>query len=259
MAESPAAPHKPDVWVVTATYNERQNLPQLLGELLELSARPTICIVDDNSPDGTRELADQYQRRYPDRIRVIHRQSKLGYASAHRQGMRLAVDSGSMIIITMDADLSHDPAIIPPMLEELAEADVVVGSRYVAGGRTENWSAFRVLLSRVGGAIARLLAGLPQADPTSGFRAYRRQILQRANPWSTTATGYGFLVDLLFRCQRLGARISEIPIVYHDRQAGKSKLSRKIILESALLCFRLLLQRLAKPVETYADNDLEVD
>jgi dolichol-phosphate mannosyltransferase len=250
---SEVGPLAGSVWVVVATYNESENLPTLLEGLWATGEALNVCIVDDGSPDGTGEVADEWAARWPGRVAVIHRAGKLGYASAHREGMRLALERGAAVVVTMDADLSHEPERIPAMLAALREADVVVGSRYVVGGRTENWSGFRMLLSRVGGGVVtRALTGLRQADCTSGYRAYRPEMLQRANPWSTAAEGYGFLVELLFRCQRLGARVVEVPIVFADRRAGRSKLSRVIILESALLCFRLCLQRLRKAPRSYA-------
>jgi glycosyltransferase involved in cell wall biosynthesis len=242
-----------ETWVVTATFNERENLPTLLEGLLAVQPPLRVCVVDDGSPDGTGEVADQWAQRHPERVLVIHRAGKLGYASAHREGMRAVLDRRANIVVTMDADLSHQPERIAPMLAALRDADVVVGSRYVPGGRTENWSAFRIFLSRFGGGVVtRWLTGLRQADCTSGFRAYRREILERANPWSTRAEGYGFLVELLFRCQRLGARIVEVPIVFVDRRAGRSKLSKRIIVESALLCFRLFGERWGRAPDTYA-------
>jgi dolichol-phosphate mannosyltransferase len=225
----------------------------LLEGLMALALPVNVCVVDDGSPDGTGAIADDWAQRYPGRIVVVHRAGKLGYASAHRDGMRAVLDRGATSVVTMDADLSHDPQAIPGMLEALGAADVVIGSRYVRGGRTINWTWDRVLLSRVGGGmVTRLLTGLRQADCTSGFRGYRGEMLLRADPWGTSVDGYGFLVEMLFRCQRLGARIAETPITFADRRAGKSKLSRRIVLESAILCFRLLPQRFGRAPSTYA-------
>ena len=245
------------VWLVTATYNEAGNLPELLRRIDGLPDPPGVCIVDDGSPDGTGRIADDWAAGREHAL-VIHRAGKLGYASAHREGMRAVLDRGADVVVTLDADLSHEPERIPVMLDALGQADVVVGSRYVAGGETRNWSVLRVLLSRVGGGVVtRALTGLRQADPTSGFRAYRAEMLLRADPWSTGAEGYGFLVETLFRCSRLKARIAEIPIVFFDRRAGVSKLSRRIILESALLCLRLLFQRFSPAPASYAGSQQE--
>lgn len=238
------------VWVVVATYNEAENLPVLMERLAALPDPPGLCIVDDASPDGTGRLADEGAAACPRRVAVLHRAGKLGYASAHRDGMRAVLERGANVIVTMDGDLSHEPETLPAMLTALETADVVIGSRYVPGGRTVNWSPWRVLLSRVGGSfVTRLFTGLRQADCTSGFRAYRREALLAADPWATRADGYGFLVELLFRCRRQGLRIAEVPITFHDRRAGRSKLSRRIIFESALLCLRLAGQRLTSPAK----------
>ncbi len=240
------------VWLVTATYNEADNLPELLRRIDALSEPPGVCIVDDGSPDGTGEIADRWAAAR-EKALVIHRPGKLGYASAHREGMRAVLDRGADVVVTLDADLSHEPERIPTMVNALEKADVVVGSRYTAGGATRNWSLARIVLSRLGGGVVtRLLTGLRQADCTSGFRAYRADVLERADPWSTGADGYGFLVELLFRCQRIGARIVEVPIVFVDRRAGASKLSKRIIFESMMLCFRLLGERFTKAPASYA-------
>ena len=253
---SPASAKTTSAWVVTATYNECENLPALLEGLMALPVALGVCIVDDGSPDGTGDIAEEWARGRAGRAVVIHRPGKMGYASAHRDGMRAALKAGAEQIVTMDADLSHDPRTIPVLLAALAEADVAIGSRYVPGGRTENWSGFRMFLSRFGGGVVtRFLTGLRQADCTSGFRAYRSVTLLGANPWSTRTEGYGFLVELLFRCQRLGSRIVEVPITFADRRAGHSKLSKRIILESALLCFRLSVQRLRRAPRSYAGQE----
>jgi dolichol-phosphate mannosyltransferase len=227
----PQAP--PQVWAVTATYNERGNLPELSKGILQLDVPVTLLIVDDNSPDGTGELADQLAQEHPGRFEVLHRPGKMGYGSAHRLGIQHALDGGAEIVVTMDADLSHDPSVIPDLLEPLADHDVAVGSRYVEGGGTANWGLERKVLSRGAGMLVRLASGLRQRDPTSGFRAYRAPILEAATFQEATQEGYAFLVEMLFRCHRAGARIAEVPITFADRRAGKSKLSKKIILESA--------------------------
>ncbi len=233
------------VYVVTATYNEADNLPTLVHRLFELRLPLHLIVVDDASPDGTGELAEQLAARYPGKVTVVHRPGKLGYASAHRRALSMALNHGAATVITMDADLSHDPGRIPALMQALEHCDVVVGSRYVPGGRIEGWGWFRHFLSRVGGRfVTRLLTGLRAGDCTSGFRAYRAPLLRKVRFDQTQSEGYGFLVEMLFRCQRAGARICEVPIVFVDRRAGRSKLSKRIILESALLCFKLLGQRL---------------
>ncbi len=234
-----------ETYVVTATYNEAENLPLLVEGVLGLGLPLCLVLVDDASPDGTGELADRLACDHPGRLTVIHREAKLGYASAQRIGMAAALEAGAEIVVTMDADLSHNPQRIPAMVAMLQDNDGVIGSLYVVGGGGDGWGWFRRLLSKFGGSIVtRLLSGLQANDCTSGFRAYRAEALHRADFARTEAEGYGFLVELLFRCQRAGARITEVPIIFTDRRAGQSKLSPRIIVESALLCFRLLWQRL---------------
>ncbi len=227
------------VAVTIATYNEAENLPSLLDGLCSLDPAPGVIVVDDRSPDGTGDMADERARGLPGHMAVIHRQGRSGYASAVRRGLAYGHSLGIPVLMTMDADHSHDPAVIPAMLAALEEADVVIGSRYVAGGGVRNWPPHRILLSRLGGAFARLVTGMPVRDPTGGFRAYRREVLDRISLWSTRAEGYGFLMETIFRCWIVGARIAEVPIVFHDRTRGHSKLSRSIILEAFLLALRL--------------------
>jgi len=227
------------VWAVTATYNEAGNLPDLAAGLLALPTPVSLVIVDDNSPDGTGDLADRLAAEHPGRFFALHRAAKLGYASAHLLGIRHALDHGAQVVVTMDADLSHDPARIPEMLAALAHADVVVGSRYVPGGGTRNWGAGRRLLSRTAGMLVRLASGLRVADATGGFRAYRAPVLTAARFEQVRQEGYAFLSEMLFRCMRSGARIVEVPITFVDRRYGRSKLSKRIILEAALSLFSL--------------------
>lgn len=240
------------VWAITATYNEAENLPELAEKIRALGceeggpleAPPKLLIVDDNSPDGTGELADRMAAEEPDRFGALHRPAKMGYASAHQLGIGYALDHGARTIITMDADLSHDPARIPAMLDRLEEVDVVVGSRYVPGGGTVNWGTDRKLLSRTAGVLIQLASGLKVADPTGGFRAYRAPILEAARFRQIAQQGYSFGPELLFRCLRAGGTVAEVPITFADRRFGASKLSRRIIVESLGHLFTLAWRRL---------------
>jgi glycosyltransferase involved in cell wall biosynthesis len=235
------------VWAVTATYNEAENLPELAARITALGREeggplerpPKLLVVDDNSRDGTGEIADRLAIEQPDAFAVLHRPGKMGYASAHQLGIGYALEHGARTVITMDADLSHDPERIPAMLEKLEEADVVVGSRYVPGGGTVNWGTDRKVISRTAGALVRLASGLNVADPTGGFRAYRAPILRAAKFRQVAQEGYSFLSELLFRCHRTGAEIAEVPITFVDRRFGHSKLSNRIILEAVGHLFTL--------------------
>ena len=240
----PAPMPAPNLWAVCATYNERDNLPRLAQGLLALDLPLTLLIVDDNSPDDTGALADELAQDHPGSFAVLHRPGKMGYGSAHRLGIAYALDRGATTVITMDGDLSHDPAVIPRLLEQLGDHDLAVGSRYVPGGGTRNWGVDRIVLSRTAGALARLASGLPVQDPTSGFRAYRAAMLRRAGFREAMQEGYAFLIELIFRCHRAGARIAEVPITFVDRAAGQSKLSQRIIFESALHLLSVLARRL---------------
>lgn len=225
--------------VTIATYNEAQNLPELLERLLELEPPVGVVVVDDASPDGTGRLADKWTERAPGRVAVIHREGKGGYGSAIQRGLAYAYLARMPALLTMDADHSHDPAVVPLLIRALSEYDVAVGSRYVEGGRVENWPPQRVLLSRLGGAFARFVTGMPFRDPTGGFRAYRPSALETIDIWSLRVRGYSFLMEALFRAWVAGLKVIEIPIVFRDRTAGRSKLSRKIILEAFFVALRL--------------------
>lgn len=232
------------IWAVTATYNERENLGELARGLLALPDPITLLIVDDDSPDGTGELADELAREHPGRFTVLHRPGKLGYGSAHRLGIDYALHHGAQVVITMDADLSHNPEVIPDLVWAMAERDVVIGSRYAPGGGTVNWGWDRKVLSRGAGLMVRLASGMPYRDPTSGFRAYSADILRRAHFEEALQEGYAFLYEMIFRCHRAGARVTEIPITFVDRRAGVSKMSKRIIFESALRLFPIFWRRI---------------
>jgi dolichol-phosphate mannosyltransferase len=228
------------VLVVTATYNERANVAEFHRRLREAVPSAHLVVVDDNSPDGTAEAVQALAEEDP-RVSLISRPGKLGYASAHQAGMKLALEEGATAVVTLDADLSHDPAAIPSMLDALRVCDVVVGSRYVTGGGMEGVGGFRQALSRFANSYVRALTGLRAHDCTSGFRAYRAGLIEDAGLLRSGPEGYVFLTEALWRCQRAEARICEVPITYHARRAGASKMSVRIIVESG---WRTLVLRL---------------
>lgn len=218
--------------IVTPTFNEAATIEALLDGLRPLGA--AVIVVDDGSPDGTANLARRAGAT------VIERPGKLGLASAYQRGLGEALAVGADPIVQMDADLSHDPADVPRLLEALAQgADLAVGSRYVAGGGTRNWGPHRRALSRFGALYARAWLGLPQRDPTAGFKAWRAPLLQRIGLSDLVTEGYAFQVETLARAARAGARIVEVPIVFKERPAGASKMSLSIALEAARVVPRL--------------------
>ena len=224
--------------VVLPTYNERENIGPYLSALRDVSNDIDVLVVDDNSPDGTAEIARSLGATHGG-VTVLDRPVKEGLGSAYRAGFARVLADGYDVIISMDADLSHDPAVIPEMLALLdAGADAVIGSRYVTGGGTTDWPVRRQLLSKWGNSYTRTILGLPTRDCTSGFRAYRAHALTSIDPGSTAAEGYAFLTELVRRLGRQGFAISETPIVFRDRTRGKSKMSGPIIVESMILVTR---------------------
>jgi len=221
--------------VVLPTFNERENIVAMLQALRSTVPTAHIIVVDDLSPDGTGDLADE-QSTALGNITVIHRDGKPGLGAAYRHGFERAFAEGFDVVVSMDCDFSHDPAVIPTMLS-LVEggADVVIGSRYVEGGGTQDWPLRRRLLSRWGNRYTGMLLGTGVRDCTAGFRAYRASVLQGISPSSTSAEGYAFLTELTRRLARSGARLVETPILFKDREKGTSKMSGRIIVESMLL------------------------
>jgi glycosyltransferase involved in cell wall biosynthesis len=234
------------VAVVVPTYDERENLAPLVERLLALPAPLHVIVVDDASPDGTGELAEELARR-DDRVHVVHRPGKLGLGTAYRAGFELALAEGADLLVTMDADLSHDPATIPHLLDAAARFDVTVGSRYVPGGRIENWPPHRRLLSAVANRLTRTVLGLSVHDATTGFRCYRREVLERVGLDRIVSDGYSFLIEMIFLCDRAGYRIGEVPIVFRDRTRGASKISGWEIGKAVLSLLRLRIGRPAGP------------
>ena len=224
--------------VCLLTYNERENIAWMLEHVLAADPRLEVLVVDDDSPDGTGEIAETIARREP-RISVVHRPGKGGYGSALLCALRTALERGCDPILTMDADRSHDPACLPRMLTALEACDVVIGSRYVPGGGTVNWPLSRLLQSRLANLYVRIVLGLSPADASGGFRGYRAVILRRARLDRIENAGYIVLEEILYHCLRAGARVTEVPIVFVDRRAGVSKLSRWEVLRGFAAVLRL--------------------
>jgi dolichol-phosphate mannosyltransferase len=235
------------VTVVIPTFNERDNLPDMLRELIALGPAYRMVVVDDNSPDGTGEVADRIAAAHPGRIAVLHRPAKAGIGPAYIAGFEAALAGGAQRIASMDADHSHAPLDLPRLVDATSSHDLAIGSRYVAHGRTVGWPWYRRLLSRGGGLYARYLLGLAVSDPTSGFKVYRRDLLANLDLPTVRATGYGFTLELTHRAVHRGARTVEIPITFTERSRGRSKLSGRIISEALWLVWRLRLERRRSP------------
>lgn len=229
--------------VVIPTYNERENIAELTRRLINLGLDLDIVFVDDGSPDGTGELAEELARKYPN-VSVVHREKKLGYGSAVVEGFRAALKKEYSWILLMDADLSHDPAAIPALLEAADHSDLVLGSRYIGGVRVVDWEVMRVLLSYCANCYARAITGLPIDDVTTGFRCYRASFLRKLDLDRIKASGYGFQIEMAYRIWKSGGRLSEIPIIFYGRRQGQSKISRQMIFEAAFLVWRLRLSNL---------------
>ena len=223
-------------YVVVPTYNERENLPNLVRQLRDARADLQILVVDDGSPDGTGDLAEQLNEELGG-IHLLRRAGKQGLASAYVDGFGVALKAGAERVVQMDADLSHDPADVPRLLD--ADADVVIGSRYVPGGGTRGWPLKRKVLSRLGSIYARAWLGLPYRDITGGFKAWRAPTLARVLSEPLQSQGYAFQVEMTLRAVRSGATVTEVPIVFTERTAGASKMSSRIAVEAALLVPRL--------------------
>ena len=224
--------------VVLPTYNERDNLPVLVEALL-VQPDVRVLVVDDRSPDGTGAIADALAQAWPDRVEVMHRNGPRGLGRSYVDGMLRALETDSALICQMDADLSHDPADVPRLVAQAQHADLVIGSRYIPGGRVVNWARRRVLLSAFANRYVRAITGLAALDCTSGFRCWRREALQRIALREITSNGYAFLVEMAWLAARAGCRIAEVPITFTERRAGASKLSGSVIVESVIVPWRL--------------------
>ncbi len=226
--------------IIIPTYNEAENLQALVTDIQALNAGFEILIVDDNSPDGTGEIADRLAETLPG-VHALHRPGKMGLGTAYVKGFEWAIEREYDYVFEMDCDFSHHPRYLPTFLDEIASADLVIGSRYVKGGDAPNWGILRRFISRGGNVFARLMLGIKTRDCTGGFRCYRREMLQRV-PWDEIRLqGYGFQVGSVFHVECLGGRVSEFPIIFEDRRVGNSKMSYKIVLEAFVYVSRMAL------------------
>ena len=227
--------------VVIPTYNEKDNVPRLSQAVLAQHPDIEILFVDDNSPDGTGKIIDDLVSVNP-RIHVLHRAGKLGLGSAYREGFRTALAMGADYIFEMDADFSHDPAALPEFLKAVQEADLVIGSRYLNGVSVVNWPIRRLILSYCASVYTRWVTGLHLRDCTSGFKCFSRSALEGIDLQYVRSDGYSFQIEMNYRCMEKGLRIIEIPIIFIDRHAGSSKMSRKIVREAITMVWKLRLQ-----------------
>ena len=215
--------------VCLPTYNERENLERILLALRDKGV--SVLVIDDNSPDGTGELADRLAAEL-DHVQVLHRERKEGLGPAYLAGFRRALADGAELVLEMDADFSHDPADVPRLIRGTSDAEVVLGSRYVVGGSIANWGRVRRFVSAGGSLYARRVLGVPVRDLTGGFKCYRREVLEALDLDAITSRGYAFQIETTYRALRAGFRVLEVPITFADREHGGSKMSRAIVLEA---------------------------
>lgn len=231
--------------VVIPTYNERDNIRRLAEEVLVQHPDLQILFVDDNSPDDTGIIADELAAR-DERIRVMHRPGKMGLGSAYCAGFAAALDMGADYLIEMDADFSHDPSVLPVFLETIQGCDLVIGSRYLNGVSVVNWPIRRLMLSVFASFYTRMITGLPVMDCTSGFKCFRRSTIESIDLDSVGSDGYSFQIEMNYRCMEKGLKIVEVPIIFIDRHAGSSKMSKKIVREAVVLVWKLKLGTLVR-------------
>ena len=227
--------------VIVPTYNESDNIASLIPLVLQHGESYHALIVDDNSPDGTGEIADQLANSNQ-RIHVMHRANKMGLGTAYVAGFHWALDFEADLIFEMDADFSHDPAMLPHFVNAIEDCDLILGSRYVPGGGVENWPLLRQIMSRGGSFYARTILGVGVRDLTGGFKCYRRHVLKTLDLSDVETSGYAFQIEMTYRTLLQGFRVKEIPIIFADRVQGKSKMSRSVFLEAILAVWKLRLR-----------------
>lgn len=234
---------KPSVWLILPTYNEAENVePIIMAVHSRLPGGGRVLVVDDDSPDGTGRIADRLAAANGN-VAVLHRGRKQGIGPAYIAGFREALAGGAELVVQMDADFSHDPTDLPRLLDAAADADLVVGSRYVTGGGVADWGAVRRAISRAGSLYARGVLGVPVHDLTSGFKVFHRRVLEAIDLDSISSLGYAFQVETTYRAYGAGFRVVEVPIRFFDRRVGDSKMSGQIVLEAALRVPAMRLRR----------------
>jgi dolichol-phosphate mannosyltransferase len=226
--------------VVIPTYNERDNLERLSKQILSLDPAIQLLVVDDNSPDGTGQLAERLAAE-TGRVSVLHRAGKLGLGSAYREGFAQALAMGADLVVQMDADFSHDPSILPVFFEKIDDYDLVIGSRYLNGVSVVNWPLRRLMLSYFASVYTRVITGLTISDCTSGFKCFRASALKAIDLKSVRSDGYSFQIEMNYRLVERGYRVTEVPIIFIDRHAGSSKMSKRIVREAVLMVWKLRL------------------
>jgi dolichol-phosphate mannosyltransferase len=227
------------------TYDERENLAPILDAIHAVVPAVDVLVIDDDSPDGTGRLADELAAR-DRRVQVLHRAEKQGLGRAYLAGFAWALERGYDLVLEMDADFSHDPRYLPALLAASQDADLVLGSRYVAGGGTVDWGLGRRIVSRGGSLYARTILGVPVRDLTGGFKCFRREVLEAIDLASVECSGYAFQIELTYRAVRRGFRVVEVPIVFADRRVGRSKMSRRIVLEAVRKVWAMRFSRFAR-------------
>jgi len=229
------------ILIIIPTYNELENLPRLLPEVLSKDDGIDVLIVDDNSPDGTSAFVES-QMKNNNRIHLIKRSSKQGLGTAYIAGFKYALQNGYDFVFEMDADFSHDPKEIPRFLDEIKNSDVVLGSRYINGVNVINWPMRRLLLSSFANLYTRFITGMPVHDATGGFKCFRIKVLQAIDLNKVKSNGYAFQIEMSFKAWKKGFKVKEIPIIFVDRVKGKSKMSRKIVREAVTMVWKLRLK-----------------
>jgi dolichol-phosphate mannosyltransferase len=233
--------------VIIPTYNEIENIYEIIPAVLKQDERLEVLVVDDNSPDGTAQAVKEIQK-HEDRVHLVERPGKLGLGSAYLTGFKFGLDMGYEYIFEMDADLSHDPEMLPDLLKAAETCDLVVGSRYVNGINVVNWPLPRLLLSWGASIYVQMITGMPVKDPTGGFKCFHRRVLETINFNDILSDGYSFQVEMNYRTWCNGFKICEIPIIFVDRRVGQSKMSKKIVWEAIFMVWKLRLLKLMKKI-----------